>query len=206
MKKCRLGVLVSGSGTNLQAIIDAGEGRSYPAEAVLVISNRPDAYALERAKKKKIPAAVIPHGDYPSREEFEKAMIRRLDEAKVDLVVLAGFMRVLSPVFVRHYPNRIMNIHPALLPSFPGVGAVEKAWKYGVKMTGVTVHFVDDGTDTGPIILQKEVPVGETETLETLEKKIHAAEHQLFPEAIRLYAEGKLSVNERRVLIKGEVS
>jgi phosphoribosylglycinamide formyltransferase-1 len=201
-----LGVLVSGSGTNLQAIIDASEETSYPAEVAVVISNNPEAYALKRAGEKKIPTAVIPHRNFKSREDFEKEIASKLDQSGVDLVVLAGFMRVLSPYFMRRYPNRVMNIHPALLPSFPGTGAIEKAWSYGVKVTGVTVHFVDEGTDTGPIILQKEVPVEEKDDLKSLEEKIHRVEHQLYPEAIRLYAEGRLTVDGRRVAIKGEIS
>jgi phosphoribosylglycinamide formyltransferase-1 len=200
-RKCRLGLLVSGSGTNLQAILDAAGDNSFPAEAVLVISNVAEAYALERAHRSNVPTETIPHGQFVSREAFEKEMMTSLDRAKVDLVVLAGFMRVLSPAFVRHYPNRILNIHPALLPAFPGTHSIEQAWKQGVPVTGVTVHFVDEGTDTGPIVLQREVPVEKNESLETLEKKIHAVEHKIYPEAIRLFAEGKLKIEGRKVEI-----
>lgn len=203
--KCRLGVLVSGSGTNLQAIIDASEDASYPAEVAIVISNNPEAYALKRAGQKEIPTAVIPHQNFKSREDFEKEIVSKLDQSRVDLVVLAGFMRVLSPYFVRRYSDRILNIHPALLPSFPGTDAIGKAWNYGVKVTGVTVHFVDEGTDTGPIVLQEEVPIEAVDNLSSLESKIHAVEHRLYPEAIRLFAEGRLQVEGRRVQIKGEV-
>jgi phosphoribosylglycinamide formyltransferase-1 len=199
--RLRVAVLVSGSGTNLQAIIDALEKRNYPAEVEIVISNHPEAYALQRARKKKIPVAVIPHQQFVSRQEFEKALISTLDRARVDLVVLAGFMRVLSPHFVRHYCHRILNIHPALLPSFPGTHAIQKAWEYGVKTTGVTVHFVDEGTDTGPIVLQKEVPIQEGESLKDLEKRIHAVEHRLYPEAIKLFAQGKLKIKGRKVIL-----
>src|SRR3989338_5963344 len=190
--KCALGVLVSGNGTNLQAILDASAGKDYPAEVRLVISNRPDAYALERARKMSVPTALIQHGDYHDRGSFEDALIAALDRASVNLVVMAGFMRVLSPHFVRRYPNRILNIHPALLPSFPGTDAIQQAWEYGVKVTGVTVHFVDDWTDTGPIVLQETVPCDHLkDSLETLEEKIHSVERHLFPEAIRLFAEGR---------------
>ncbi len=197
-----VGVLVSGQGTNLQAILDACEDPSYPAEVRVVVSNNPDAVALERARKKGIPAEVVHHAAFGSREAFEAALVARLQSHAVDLVVLAGFMRVLTPFFVRNYPMRILNIHPALLPSFPGTKAVEQAYRHGAKVTGVTVHFVDEGTDTGPIILQEAVPILEGESLEALEKRVHEVEHRLFPRAVRLYAEGKLSVVERRVLVK----
>lgn len=188
--KCRLGVLVSGEGTNLQAILDASKDDSYPAEVTIVLSNVPGAGALKRAERGKIPTAIVSHKNFQSREEFEKALIEKLDRAGIDLVILAGFMRVLSPHFVRHYPNRILNIHPALLPLFPGTHAIERAWASGVKTTGVTVHFVDEGTDTGPVILQEEIPLETGMTLKGLEEKIHRTEHRLYPEAIRLYAEG----------------
>ena len=191
-QRCRLGVLVSGSGTNLQAILDASEKESYPAEVTIVISNVPEAFALERARKKQIPTAVIPHQRYESREKFEKEIVHQLEGAGVDLVVLAGFMRVLSPYFVRRYQGRILNIHPALLPNFPGTHAIQRAWEAQVKETGVTVHFVDEGTDTGPTILQEKIPMAPGESLQGLEEKIHQVEHRLYPEAIRLFAEGKL--------------
>lgn len=204
-EKCRLGVLVSGNGTNLQAILDASAEKDYPAEVRLVISNQPDAYALKRAQKAKTPTALIQHSDYPDRGSFEDALIAALERVPVDLVVLAGFMRVLSPHFVRRYANHILNIHPALLPSFPGTHAIQKAWEYGAKVTGVTVHFVDEGTDTGPIVLQETVPCDYSkDSLETLEEKIHSVERRLFPEAIRLFAEGRLKVTDRRVLIGKE--
>jgi len=194
MRTINLGILVSGQGTNLQAIIEAIEKRQLLAEIRIVISNVDAAFALQRAQRKKIPTAVVPHGPFPGREAFEGQLIHHLDGAGVDLVVLAGFMRVLSPHFVRHYPSRIMNIHPALLPSFPGTNAIRRAWDAGVEQTGVSVHFVDEGTDTGPVILQEEVPIDRKQTLEDLTKKIHEIEHRLYPEAIRLYAEGRLMV------------
>lgn len=200
-EKNRLGVLVSGSGTNLQAILDATDKPDYPAEVALVISNIPNALALDRATKKNIPTVLVPHEKYPSREDFENEMIQHLDRIGVHLVVLAGFMRVLSPLFIRHYRNRILNIHPALLPAFPGTHAIQQAWDYGVKVTGVTVHFVNEGTDTGPIILQKELPFQEGEDLKKLEERIHTIEHQLYPEAIRLFCERKLEIKGRKVFI-----
>lgn len=198
-EKTRLAVFVSGSGTNLQAIIDA---QIPSVEIVVVISNNPAAYAIERARRHNIPVEVIDHRNYPSREEFEKEILRRLEPYKVDLIALAGFMRVLSPVFVRAYKNRIMNLHPALLPSFPGMHAAKQALDYGVKFTGCTVHFVDEGVDTGPIILQAVVPIHEGDTEESLLERIHKEEHRIYPEAIRLFAEGKLRIEGRKVLIK----
>ncbi len=204
-KKLSIGVLISGSGTNLQALLDASEKKSYPAKVSVVISNKADAFGLKRAEKKNIPTHVIPHEDFTSRQDFEERLIQTLDKFGVELVVLAGFMRVLSSYFIKKYSGRILNIHPALLPAFPGTDAIRKAWDYGVRLTGVTVHFVDEGTDTGPIILQKEVFVHPQESLDVFSKKIHKVEHQLLPKAIRLYAEGKLSIQGRKVLIK-EVS
>lgn len=200
----RLGVLVSGSGTNLQAILDASKDPSYPAEVALVISNVPDVRALERARTASVPTVVISHQGR-SRELFETELIRNLDGAPIDIVVLAGFMRILSPNFLYHYKGRVLNIHPALLPSFPGVHAIEQAWKYGSKVTGVTVHFVDEGVDTGPIILQKEVPIDEKDDLTSLEEKVHAVEHRLYPEAIRLVASGRVVMPilpERRIRLQ----
>ena len=178
-------MLVSGEGTNLQAILDATKNPSYPAVVKVVVSNKENVGALRRAEKAGVKTAVVDHRKYAQRGEFEKELIRVLEEAGVEWVVLAGFMRVLSPVFVGHYRGRIVNIHPALLPAFPGVDAIRQAWEAGAKETGVTVHFVDEGTDTGPVILQERVAVSPEETLEILEKKIHAVEHQIYPEAIR---------------------
>ncbi len=197
-KKTRVGVFVSGSGSNLQALIDA---KIPSVEIVVVVSNSPDAYAIERAKKNKIPVEVIDHRNYSSREDFEREIQKRLDQYKVDLIALAGFMRILTPLFIRNYKNRIMNLHPALLPSFPGTNAVKQALMYGVKFTGCTVHFVDEGVDTGPIILQAVVPIYDTDTEESLLERIHKEEHRIYPEAVRLFGEGKLRIEGRRVLI-----
>jgi phosphoribosylglycinamide formyltransferase-1 len=198
-KKTHVAVFVSGSGTNLQAIIDA---KIPNVEIVVVVSNNPNAYAIERAKRHNIPVEVIDHRNYSSREEFEREIIKKLEPYRVDLIVLAGFMRILSPFFVRAYKSRIMNIHPALLPAFPGVNAVRQALSYGVKYTGCTVHFVDEGVDTGPIILQSVVPVYDDDTEEKLLERIHKEEHRIYPEAIRLFAEGKLHIEGRRVFIR----
>ncbi|HSG30338.1 MAG TPA: phosphoribosylglycinamide formyltransferase [Thermodesulfobacteriota bacterium] len=197
-QKTKIGVLVSGSGTNLQAIIDS----NIPScEITIVISNKPDAYALNRAEKHNIPAEVINHKDYDSREAFERQLIKCLDEKGVELIVLAGFMRVLTPFFVKHYKHRIINIHPALLPSFPGVNSTKQAFDYGVRFTGCTVHFVDDGVDTGPIILQSVVEITPDDTEDTLLEKIHEQEHIVFPKAVRLFCDGKISIDGRKVII-----
>lgn len=201
-RRCRLGILVSGNGSNLQALMDAvGSNHSFPAEVALVLSNEPQAFALERARKKGVPTAVVDHRKFSSRGDFEDGLIVELETAGVEAVILAGFMRILSSKFVKRFAGRILNIHPALLPSFPGTHAIQQAWDYGVRVTGVTVHFVDEGTDTGPIILQESVGLAPKETLETLEEKIHSIEHRLFPEAVRLFAEGKLKISGRKVEI-----
>ena len=198
-KKTRLAVFVSGSGTNLQAMIDA---QISSVEIVVVLSNNPEAYAIERARKHNIRVEVIDHKQYSSREEFEKEIIRRLEPYSVDLIALAGFMRILSPFFVRSYKNRIMNLHPALLPLFPGMHAAKQALDFGVKFTGCTVHFVDEGVDTGPIILQAVVPIHDNDTEEDLLDRIHKEEHSIYPEAIRLFAEGRLRIEGRRVFVR----
>ncbi len=197
MKKTRLAVFVSGSGTNLQAIIDAG---IPTVEIVLVLSNNPGAYALERAKKHGIPAVAADHKNFPGREEYEKHVLGLLEPYNVDLIALAGFMRILSPHFVKAYKNRIVNIHPALLPSFPGMHAARQALESGVKFTGCTVHFVDEGVDSGPIILQAVVPVRDDDDEESLLERIHKEEHRIYPEALKFIASGKFRIEGKRVL------
>ncbi len=199
MDKMRVGVFASGSGTNLQAIIDA---QIDTIEIVLVFSNKSDAYALERAKTHNIPALVIDHKGYKSREEYDSDIVKALEPYKLDLIVLAGYMRILSPVFVRAYKDKIINIHPALLPSFPGINSAKQAFEYGVKFTGVTVHFVDEGVDTGPILLQSVVEIEDDDTEETLLQKIHRVEHQIYPKALELVSSGQIEVKARRVLKK----
>ncbi len=202
-EKLKLGVLVSGRGSNLQAIVDASEAGRIDAVVRVVISDNATAYALERARRHGIDTAFVDPKLYPSREEFDKAIIQILKKHDVDLVCLAGFMRLLTPVFVNEYRNRIMNIHPALLPSFPGLHAQRKALEHGVKFSGCTVHFVDEGTDTGPIIIQAVVPVLDDDTEETLSERILQYEHQIYPRAIQLFAEGRLEIRGRRVFCKG---
>ena len=199
MNKMRVAVFASGSGTNLQAIIDA---QIQTIEISVVFSNKSDAYALERAKTHNIPIEVIDHKGYESREDYDSEVIKVLEPYKLDLLVLAGFMRILSPVFVRAYKGKIVNIHPALLPSFPGINSARQALEYGVKYTGVTVHFVDEGVDTGPIILQSVVEIEDSDTEETLLQKIHKVEHQIYPKALGLVSSGQIEVKGRRVLKK----
>jgi phosphoribosylglycinamide formyltransferase-1 len=199
--KTRLGVLISGSGTNLQAIIDRCAAGDLQAEVACVISNRADAFGLQRASSHGIPAIHVNHRDFAGRAEYDAALVTTLTQHRVDLVILAGFMRIVTPVLLDAFPNRVMNIHPALLPAFPGLDAQKQALEYGAKVSGCTVHFVDAGTDTGPIILQSTVPVLEDDTVESLSARIHIEEHKLYPAAIQLFAQGRLQVSGRRVRI-----
>jgi phosphoribosylglycinamide formyltransferase-1 len=180
-------VLVSGNGSNLEAIIKAN--------LAVVISDKADAFALVRARKAKIPTVVINPKDFPDRELFDRALVGHLRRASVDFVVLAGFMRILSAHVIKAYPNKIINIHPALLPAFKGAHAVKDAFEFGVKTTGVTVHFVDEEIDHGAIIAQEAVSILPNDTLEKLEKRIHSVEHKIYPKAIGLFAAGKISVH-----------
>lgn len=196
--KKNVAVFVSGSGSNLQALIDSG---IESANIAVVVCNKPGAYAIERARKYNIPVEIIDHKDYDSREDFEKEIISRIGDYNIDLIVLAGFMRILSPYFVRRYKHRIINLHPALLPAFPGMHSARQALEYGVKFTGCTVHFVDEGVDTGPIIKQAVVTVEDDDTEQSLLDKIHRKEHEIYPEAVRLFCEDKLRIEGRRVFI-----
>jgi phosphoribosylglycinamide formyltransferase-1 len=202
VKKIPLGVLVSGGGTNLQAIIDSCEAGKIAAEVRVVISDVPSARALERAKKGRIPALALERKDFDSKASFESEIIKVLRDHGVELVCLAGFMRILCDALLGAFPNRIINIHPALLPSFPGLEAQRQAFDYGVKVSGATVHFVDDQTDHGPIICQTAVEVREDDTAETLQARILEQEHIIYPRAIQLIAEGRVSIEGRRVHIK----
>ncbi|MBI5561031.1 MAG: phosphoribosylglycinamide formyltransferase [Deltaproteobacteria bacterium] len=197
-----LGVLASGSGTNLQSIIDAIESKKLSARINVVISDNPGAYALERAKRHGLKTEVVTKDEYPEKEAFDGKLVSILKENGVGLVILAGFMRLLSPLFVRAFPMKIMNIHPSLLPSFTGLDVQKKALDYGVKFSGCTVHFVDEGVDTGPIIIQAVLPVAANDTPETLKKRILGEEHRIYPQAIQLYSEGRLTVKGRRVTVK----
>jgi phosphoribosylglycinamide formyltransferase 1 len=197
----KLGILVSGRGSNLQAIIDAIKSKKLKVEISVVVSNVAGAFAIERAKKSGIKTAVVNGREYQDKSSYEKKVINTLVESDVDLVCLAGYMRLLSPEFVKAFAGRIMNIHPALLPAFPGLHVQKKALDYGVKYSGCTVHFVDEGCDTGPIIIQAVVPVLDDDTEDTLSARILEQEHKIYPEAIRLYSEGKLHIEGRRVKI-----
>ena len=200
----KVGVLISGSGTNLQAILDAAATDDLGgARVVVVVSNRPDAYGLERARKAGVPAVIVDHEAFAGREPFEEAIIEVLRKHEVELVALAGFMRLLTPRFLRSFPERVVNIHPALLPSFPGTHAQKQAFDYGVRITGCTVHFVDDGTDSGPVIAQAAVPVLPGDTEETLAARILKEEHRIYPHVLRLIATGRVTRTGRRVVVQG---
>ncbi|MEW6045638.1 MAG: phosphoribosylglycinamide formyltransferase [Bacillota bacterium] len=197
----RLGVLASGRGTNLQAILDACRRGELPARVVLVLSDRPNAPALERARLAGVPAEHVSPRHFPDREAFDLHVAGRLEAAGVELVCLAGFMRILSPAFVERFRHRILNVHPSLLPAFPGKEAQRQALEYGVKVAGCTVHLVDEGVDSGPIVLQAAVAVHEDDTEESLSARILEHEHRLYVEVIRLFAERRLALDGRRVRI-----
>lgn len=204
MKK-RLGVLVSGRGTNLQALINAGKKKNYPAEVVVVICDNPNAYAIVRAKKAKIPVYVIQREEYKTKKEYEEKIKEILLSHKVDLIVLAGYMRIVGKTLLSTFPMKIINIHPSLLPAFPGLNAQRQAWEYGVKFSGCTVHFVDEGVDTGPIIGQKVVPVYDYDTPESLAERILKKEHKLLVEVVkRLFTEEYKLEGRRVIFIKNK--
>ena len=201
----QLGVLASGNGSNLQSLIDRSTDGTLPAQVACVISNNAEAFALERARRHEIPALHLDHRLFSCREAYDEALVHMLREYGVQLVALAGFMRIITPVLIDAFPNAIMNIHPALLPSFPGLHAQRQAINHGVKIAGCTVHFVDSGTDTGPIICQAAVPVIEGDDEDTLSARILVQEHICYPKAIRLFAEGRLTVQGRKVIISSEI-
>jgi phosphoribosylglycinamide formyltransferase-1 len=200
----RLGILVSGRGSNMEAIIKAGEEGKLKAEVVAVISDRAEAPALAKAKDKNIPAYYIDPKGFNGKEEYEEELIRIFQLHKVDLIVLAGFMRLLSSRFLGRYKNKVINIHPSLLPSFPGLDPQKKAIDYGVKLSGCTVHFVDEGMDTGPIILQRAVPVLNGDDEQSLSDRILVEEHDLYWRAIQMIAEDKITIQNRKVVLKEE--
>jgi len=199
----KIGVLVSGRGSNLQSIIDSIETGELKAEISLVISDRKDAYALKRAEKHQIDTMYIKPGDYEKIEDFDEVMVKALKEKEVELVVMAGFMRILSPFFIKNFVHRVMNIHPSLLPSFPGLHPQRQALEYGVKISGCTVHFADEGMDTGPIIIQAAVPVLDDDSEELLSARILKKEHQIYPEAIKMFAENRIKIQGRMVKERG---
>jgi phosphoribosylglycinamide formyltransferase-1 len=196
----RVGVLISGRGTNLQALLDASQAGLLGGDIVLVISNQPEAAGLDRARRASIATRVVSHAG-KRREDFDRELVQALLDARVDLVCLAGFMRRLSAEFVAAFRGRLLNVHPSLLPAFPGLEAQRQALEHGVKVAGATVHFVDDGLDSGPIVLQEAVPVLEGDSVDSLSARILAAEHRLYPAAVRLLLEGRCRLEGRRVHI-----
>ncbi len=199
-----VGVLVSGSGTNLQAILDRVAAGTLDCRVAVVIANRPGAVGLERARRAGVPTQVIGHREHPTREAYDGALVAALRAAGVELVVLAGFDRLVTRVLLDAFPGRVMNIHPALLPAFQGLHAQRQALEYGVRMAGATVHFVDEETDHGPIILQGALFVAPDDTEDSLARRILELEHAIYPAAIQLFAEGRLAVEGRRVRIAGD--
>jgi phosphoribosylglycinamide formyltransferase-1 len=204
MNKVKVGALVSGRGSNLQAIIDNIGTGALSAELTVVISDQPDAYALERARKHNIPGVHVSARGYKGkRDEYDALLVKELQKHDVELVVLAGFMRIITPTLLKAFPNRVMNIHPALLPAFPGLHVQKAALEHGVKFSGCTVHFVDEGMDSGPIIIQAVVPILDNDTEDSLSARILKQEHKIYSRAIQLFAEGRLRVEGRRVLVAG---
>lgn len=203
MSGARVAVLVSGSGTNLQCLLDAAAAPGYPASLAVVVSNVPGVRALERAEKAGVPTRVVPHQGYPDRAAYDRALVEAIAPFGCTIACLAGFMRLVGPTFLRAFPGGVLNVHPALLPSFPGLHAHRQALEHGVKVTGCTVHLVDEGTDTGPIVAQAAVPVLDGDTEESLQRRIQEQEHRLFPMALALLAEGRLRVEGRRVHVAG---
>jgi phosphoribosylglycinamide formyltransferase 1 len=202
----RLGVLASGRGSNFQSIIDAVKNGKLNAEIAVLITDNPSAFAIERAKKYGIGYIIMMPDEYASKDDFFRNIASELKKRDVGLVILAGFMRIVKKPLIDAFPNRIMNIHPALLPAFPGLHGQKQALDYGVKISGCTVHFVDEAMDTGPIIIQAAVPVLNGDTEESLSERILKLEHKIYPEAIRLFSEGRLEIDGRIVRIKGTVS
>jgi phosphoribosylglycinamide formyltransferase-1 len=199
----RVAILISGRGSNMSALIEAASARNYPAEIALVVSNRTEAPGLDLAKSKSIPTATIDHTAHKSREEFEAELAKQLAGAKIDIICLAGFMRILTAGFVKQWEGRLLNIHPSLLPAFKGIDTHVRALDAGVKVHGCTVHFVVPELDSGPIVMQAAVPVLEGDDEEELAMRVLAAEHRIYPEALRLLAEGKLTIEGERVVVTG---
>lgn len=204
--RARLGVLVSGSGSNLQALLDACAQADFPAEVACVVSNIPTAFGLERARKAGVPALVVDHKTFPSKLDFERVLLDTLREHGVEWVCLAGFMRLVSADFLAAFPGRVLNIHPSLLPAFPGLHAQRQALERGVKIAGCTVHLVDAGTDTGPILAQAAVPVLPEDDEKSLTARILAEEHRLYPLAVRLAVTGKMTTEGSRTRVDAQPS
>ena len=204
--RCKTAILISGSGTNLQAFIDAVDGGDLDLDLTVVFSNNPDAFGLERAERAGIPTSCIQHSDYPDRESFDQAVIAELDRFEPDLLILAGFMRILSKKFVAHYAGKILNIHPALLPLYPGLNTHQRVLDAGDEWHGSTVHFVTDELDAGPRILQGRLLIMQGETAEELEKRVQAVEHQIYPQAASLVGSGKVKFKNGQSWVDGHVS
>ncbi|MDT9725917.1 phosphoribosylglycinamide formyltransferase [Xylanibacillus composti] len=202
--KLRIAVFASGSGSNFQAIADQAASGQLDVQVELLVCDRPGAYVIERAEKAGVPAFVFSPKDYGSREDYERVLLDKLRERQIDLVVLAGYMRLLTPVLVEPYYGRMINIHPSLLPAFPGTHGARDALEYGVKVTGVTVHFVDLGMDTGPIIAQEPVPIQEGDTEDTLIERIHQVERELYPRVIGWMQQGRVQLKDRKVAVLAE--
>jgi len=200
-KRKRIAVFASGNGSNLQAIIDYCTKKDVDGDVEMVFSNNPNAYALKRAKKSGIKTYCFSHKDFESRYDFDKNIAMLLTKEKIDLICLSGYMLLLSPEFIGKYRDRIINIHPSLLPSFKGMHGIKDAFDYGVKVTGVTVHFVDKDLDNGPIIIQEAVKIDEKDTMESLEEKIHHTEHCIYPLAVEYFCKDMLKINGRKVSI-----
>lgn len=201
MNKTNLGILISGQGSNMEAIINACKDDSYPARVAIVIADNKDAKGLQIAKKENIPTKVFLRSNFENKNSFETEIVSSLNEYNVNLVCLAGFMRIIGKTILNTYPNKVLNIHPSLLPSFPGLDAQKQAFDYGVKQSGCTVHFVDNKIDHGPIILQKSVPVELNDTEQSLAARILEQEHLVYPKAIQLFSEGRLRIDGRKVYI-----
>lgn len=196
-----IAVFASGRGSNFSALARAVKSGKIKANLSLLVCDKKDAPVIAKAKRAKIKVALVKREDFAVKKDFEQKIIESLEENKISLIVLAGFMRMLSPEFVKKFSGRIINIHPALLPSFKGTEAIKDAFEYGVKLTGVTVHFVDEKMDHGPVILQQAVRIEEKDTLQSLEDRIHKVEHKLYPEAVKLFVEGRLSIEGRRARV-----
>ena len=198
----KIAIFVSGSGTNMDNLIKEIQAGKIPeAEAALVICDNPAAGAIEKAKKRNVPLVLVERSKFASKPEFEAAMIRHLESHEIDFIALAGYMKILTPYFIKSFPNKILNVHPSLLPSFKGIQGIKDAFTYGCKVTGATIHFVDDKMDHGPIIMQDSIKIGEDDTLETLTEKVHKIEHRIYPKAIALFAEDRLKIVGRKVKI-----
>ena len=205
MTRLRLAILISGRGSNMEAILDAAQDPAYPAKPVLVLSNRPDAKGLETAARAGIPTAAIDHTTFgKDREAFERAMQDQLKEADVEIIALAGFMRILSPSFVDQFAGRLMNIHPSLLPHYPGLDTHRRAIADGVREHGATVHFVTQDLDAGPVIIQGRVKICEDDSEHSLSMRVHEVEHRIYPEAVRWFASGRLRLQGDVALLDGQ--